>query len=85
MGHFWQLVGFGTLIYWDRDTYMTMSNISIAVLCDSTVLNFLNLTIWQITPFLKQQKIKITLKLIKNKLELSMKKMKRVNTVLETD
>lgn len=48
MGHFWQLVGFGTLIYWDGDTYMTMSNISIAVLYDSSVLNFLNLTIWQI-------------------------------------
>lgn len=65
MGHFWQLVGFGTLIYWDRD--------SIAVLYDSSVLNFLNITIWQITPLLKQQKIKITLKLIKNKLEMSMK------------
>lgn len=65
MGHFWQLVGFGTLIYWDRD--------NIAVLYDSSVLNFLNITIWQITPLLKQQKIKITLKLIKNKLEMSMK------------
>lgn len=64
MGHFWQLVGFGTLIYCDRD--------SIAVLYDSSVLNFLNITIWQITPLLKQQKIK-TLKLIKNKLEMSMK------------
>lgn len=74
MGHFWELVGFGTLIYWDRDTYMTMSNISITVLYDSSVLNFLNLTIWQITPLLlKQQKIKITLKHIENKLEMSMK------------